>query len=524
MRVSTLRILIPALLAVLLALQPSARTPSSTLTGRVVDQNKHAYFVTGDGHRYLIDNGAAAFLKYTNYSLEILDPRHPTTDTIRFTHYRILESDQGQTVDSSVRTILSVKNRRPRIDFQVQQIGPEIRFTLYLINQGSDPIHIRFASTQKYDFVVMTPDHQTTLWRWSWGRNFQVGFNDYVLLPGTETRFTEKWAFLGSYIEDGEYVAFAELHALPHGVISEQKSIIINADQQKTIPQAYFLPMKPGNTWVYTDTATGRQLDMTITGTIRRDGQEYFVFSFFPDRPPAPGTPADSRIIRFDRANSRFVEWTPQGEVALIEADANHRLIPSETACDTRVGRFDRCLEYRVRRERKWQPLFTIVPGIGVSDSQLTEPDKPEAHLELTEVRFANNNHTDSAAADTPDTQVQVTLRRAGGYPPADSLLSLRSNGTYVLLRHGRIDQQGTLPSAELWSLIQFMEREGLFQMRDQYGKEDVDNPLEIVLNVRYGERTKQIHMRTSATDKPPLAFWKIVDRIETVIRQSGRP
>ena len=91
----------------------------------------------------------------------------------------------------------------------------------------------------------------------SGGRTFDIGFNDVVIAPNSELRFTERWDFLRSYVEDGEYIAFAEVHCLPHGMLSETRKFIVQTSRLQISMQKTFLPLETRNTWTYRREDTG---------------------------------------------------------------------------------------------------------------------------------------------------------------------------------------------------------------------------------------------------------------------------
>jgi len=502
-----------------------AASPSVTLEGNIIGQDNDVIFVTDNGRVFQMERGAAPVFKYTSFRIEILNPRYPTDEIIKFTHYRILKSDQGETIDSSVRTIMSVKNKRPYLDFRIHQQKSMIRFSLHLTNRGDAPIKLRFPSTQKFDFVVMTPDKKTTLWRWSWNQQFQVGFNDVVILSGEEVTFGEKWQFQENYIEDGEYIAFAEVHCMPHGMLSELKKIIIQEDRRRILLKDFFIPLKIGNSWTYRLQGTDHAISMEITGLFRWGGKEYFIFTFFPDSlHVADGIvegEGDSRIIRFDRATSQYLEWLPDGERPLLHTDETHRLFSSREPCTTVVGRFERCMEYCALKNKKWKHLYTFIPGIGLTTATLEDSYGKPIKLEISDFRFRNIPESESGmhqkASDRPSS-IHVTMKKTGGLPPEDVLYSLRSNGSFVVLDKGQILDQVVFSSSDLWSLVQFMDKEGLHHLKESYGDNPVDNPLTITLCVTVNGNSKQVVMQTSSDDKPPMAFWRIIDQLEDLV------
>jgi hypothetical protein len=521
---------LPYLALLLTMILPGGFAPwatAATLTGRIAGDNQAVTFISDAGQEYDIQPTAAGFLKYANYRIEILDPVHPTSDTIRFQRYRILESDDGETINSSVRTIMRVKNKRPQMELRIHQTPQKVRFSLCLSNAGDAPISLRFPSSQRYDLVVMTADQKKTLWRWSWGREFELGFNDYVIPAGEEIRFTETWEFADSYIDDGEYIAFAELHCLPHGMLSEVQRIVLQNPRSAIQFQEYCIPMKLGNSWTYRLSGNDQTVRMEITGLFHWEGKEYFIFSFFPDglrlTPDGLAGTENSRIIRFERQTSRFMEWTPEGEKPLLLVDLNHRLRESEGACKTAVGSFKHCLNYQVLVDRQWNLLYRFVPGIGLTAAEVDAGGVTPLRLEITDFRFRTSADAVSlgeSRVTTRPPEAHLTLKKHGGYPAEDILYSLKSNGTFAVLENGMLMDHGTFPVSDLWNLIQTMDDDGLFHLKDNYGDHPVENPLTIELTVQMNGSTKQVTMQTSPSDKPPLVFWKIIDNVERMIRQ----
>ncbi len=523
------RLLAACLLGGLLlsAAAPAQTAGAPPVQGKILKEEDKVWFVDTTGHRFMLEGEAGIFFKYANYRLEILNPVFPTSDSIRFTQYRILESDNGEQVESTVRQILSVKGKQPALDFQVQPRDGTFRFTLYLTNRGDAPIRLRFPSSQRFDFVVMTTDEKTTLWRWSWGRTFDIGFNDLIVGPNSEIHFDERWDYLRSYVEDGEYIAFAEVHCLPHGILSETRKFIIQSSRLQMSFQSSFLPLEEGNSWVYRRADSGESLRMAVTGTARLDGKEYRVLSAFPDarslgadgRDPE----GDSRLVRFDAPANRYVEWTPEGERALLQTDDTHRLVPTDGPCPAAGGKYDYCLELRELVDKKWEPLYTLIPGIGLSRVFIPRPDGPPAEWDMTEARLGSVPPAPRlAGAEQPaGSEFKVLLYKLGGIPPADILYSLKSDGSVVVMEHGALARQGVVPVARLWELVQAIDQDGVFQLNEKYGEDDIDDPLRIELRVEVGDRTKSVRMRTSAKDKPPLSFWNIVSRIEQFMKNT---
>ncbi len=191
-----IRLLAACCLVCLAAAQPTAGSGDgdAPLRGTIRQADDRTWLAADDGRRLLIEGDGAICFKYANCRIEVLDPLIAGDATLQFTRYRILAGDDGQALDFPPRKILNTKNRQPYTEFQFVHVGPTLRFKLYIANRGDKPLRIRFPSSQKYDFAVMTPDQQTTLWRWSWGRNFEIGFSDLILAPGQQYTYTEKWS------------------------------------------------------------------------------------------------------------------------------------------------------------------------------------------------------------------------------------------------------------------------------------------------------------------------------------------
>ncbi len=516
------------LAAALAAAAPADADGSAPLRGVIRQADERTWLAADDGRRLLIEGDGAICFKYANYRIEVLDPQIGADATLQFTHYRILAGDDGQALDFPPRKILNTKNRQPYTEFQFVHVGPTLRFTLYLANRSDKPLRVRFPSSQKYDFAVMTPDQQTTLWRWSWGRNFEIGYSDLILAPGQQYSFTEKWEYQRDYVEDGEYIAFAELHCLPHGILTDVQKFIIQTKLHQLGMQPYFFPLDLNNTWTYRAAGGGPLLKSQITGLATAGGREYYVISFFPDADclDDAGEPqlGDSRFIRWDPATAEYREWTPQGERSLLGVGGTRRLLPAEKPASTPVGQFTTCLEYRALEDRTWVLRGLIVPGLGLIRTVVPREDRPPVELELVDVALGPAARRPEAAPPpaVPGGALgdfRLLYRRTGGLPPEDFLLSLRANGTLVVLEQGAITRQAVVSAERLWALIQVMDGAGLFQLNERYGDGDLDNPLTIELGVVFDGRARQVRMRTSAKDKPPQAFWTIVNEIENLLK-----
>lgn len=536
-----------------------AENAPAPAVGRIINLNGSPGLEDAEGKRWTIEGEAAICFKYADLRVEVLDPAFTTAGSVRFSRYRILESEKGGALSAApVRQILSTRHRQPVLTLRVTQTGPELRFSMTLSNPNRTPVKLKFPSTQMYDFVVMSTDEKTTLWRWSWGASFEVGFKELEIRPRGEARWEAAWDFTRSYVQDGEYIAFGEVHCLPHGILSEVQRVVLQANKPRVVLPQYFLPLESNTAWTYrTLGASPRNQEMKITGTIRLEGKEYSVFSFFPDEKSLapdgfPQTGGNSRVIRFDRDHARFMEWTPLGEKPLLAQDGMHRFVPVEGGCRTEVGNFDRAVAFQVQRGDTWKTLLTVVPGIGIVRAAIPRPGGGELELEMISGRSASTSPSPSAPAaaassspvsaavpaaspapsagtpaaaekraeEAPLEVFTILMRKSGGFPPEESLVSLSSDGNLAVVDKGVIVRQAVLSPSTLWHVAQTLEREGFFQLSDSYGKDDITDPLVIELTGEMSGRKKHIVMRTSAEQKPPMSFWRIVDAIEYVVKR----
>lgn len=67
-----------------------------------------------------------------------------------------------------------------------------VRFVLHLTNSTNQPIRLEFPSSQRYDFVVRTPDG-AEVWRWSADQMFAQMLSEESIPPGGSREFTAPW-------------------------------------------------------------------------------------------------------------------------------------------------------------------------------------------------------------------------------------------------------------------------------------------------------------------------------------------
>jgi len=80
--------------------------------------------------------------------------------------------------------------------------------TLTLLNRGSQPVRLLFATSQRYDFVVKD-DAGNEVWRWSADQLFAQVLAEETLAPGGTLTFGETWDQRdnsGAQVAPGPYV------------------------------------------------------------------------------------------------------------------------------------------------------------------------------------------------------------------------------------------------------------------------------------------------------------------------------
>ena len=68
-----------------------------------------------------------------------------------------------------------------------------ITFTLNVRNPTDRPITLRFASGQRYDFVI-EDERGATVWRWAADRAFAQAVREQTVPPGWELNYNERFA------------------------------------------------------------------------------------------------------------------------------------------------------------------------------------------------------------------------------------------------------------------------------------------------------------------------------------------
>lgn len=70
--------------------------------------------------------------------------------------------------------------------------GDTVGFTLHISNSSNGPVHVEFATGQRYDFEVGTPAGEQ-LWKWSAARSFAAVLGTETLTPGESLEYREDW-------------------------------------------------------------------------------------------------------------------------------------------------------------------------------------------------------------------------------------------------------------------------------------------------------------------------------------------
>lgn len=89
-----------------------------------------------------------------------------------------------------------------------------VRFILHVTNTGSEPLELRFSSSQRYDFIVETPAGDR-VWRWSDDMAFLQALSRDTLAPGESWDMDAVW---DPGDRAGDYVATGVLTAGDHEV------------------------------------------------------------------------------------------------------------------------------------------------------------------------------------------------------------------------------------------------------------------------------------------------------------------
>ena len=71
--------------------------------------------------------------------------------------------------------------------------GEPVIVTMTVRNIGSDPVTLRFNSSQRYDFFARQVPSGQVVWQWSFGKYFLWVLGAETLLPGETRVLTEEW-------------------------------------------------------------------------------------------------------------------------------------------------------------------------------------------------------------------------------------------------------------------------------------------------------------------------------------------
>ncbi len=473
---------------------------SFPIVGKVVSDGGKFFFIT-QNKRYEIGMSRWDAVKYEGLTLDVEDPKI-SGDRIFFSKYRILKDASLSGLSSSFKEILSEKLKKINLDFNVYVEKNFLYFSLLVINSSQGAIKLKFPSSQEVDFVVMDSELKKTIWRWSWGKKFKVGYVNEILLPKGQLRFYARWNFEKSYIEDGEYKVFAELHALPHGFISEVKSIILKTPSTYYEIEESFIPLGVNYVWKYRGKGGGEIL-MRVTGTSEISGRKYFVVDNFPDGKNRDG----SRFIRFNPDVKNFVEYVcGVGEVPLF--GGKFKVIESEKGGVYEFLKFN---------GRGWNKKYEFKRGIGIVKAFLSGDVYRLESVDFNVGEFKKGTGENVSS----DVNYNLFLKEEGGYEKKDVYYSLWGNGTIVVMKGNRLIFQGRIRRDKFLVLIKKIFEMGFLELKDYYGKNSVPFPLVVEIGIS-GKKKKRVLVKTSKSDKPPISFWDILDLIKKFIKEES--
>jgi hypothetical protein len=91
---------------------------------------------------------------------------------------------------------------------RVHVAGDTVSFDLSVANGGDAPVTLTFATSQRYDFVVVDASG-TEVWRWSADRMFTQAISESTVPPGGVVEYHERWrtAAPGAYRVEGRLVS-----------------------------------------------------------------------------------------------------------------------------------------------------------------------------------------------------------------------------------------------------------------------------------------------------------------------------
>ena len=79
--------------------------------------------------------------------------------------------------------------------------GDEVEVSVTVNNKGPGPVELTFASSQRYDFLLLEDGEE--VWRWSRDKMFAMVLGHLLLEPGEGQTYTETWRLGG--VPRGEY-------------------------------------------------------------------------------------------------------------------------------------------------------------------------------------------------------------------------------------------------------------------------------------------------------------------------------
>jgi hypothetical protein len=92
---------------------------------------------------------------------------------------------------------------------EVKVSGDSVRLILHVTNSGVEPVRLSFPTSQRYDFVIETPEGDE-VWRWSDGMSFLQALSQETLAPGDSWDMEAVW---DPGEREGEFVATGEITA-----------------------------------------------------------------------------------------------------------------------------------------------------------------------------------------------------------------------------------------------------------------------------------------------------------------------
>ncbi len=470
---------------------------SNSLVGEI-KKIGDVYFFVSDGKKYEIGVDRWLPAKYLNTKIELKDPII-IGNRIVFEKYRIYGSN------TSYWEILSQKLKKIDFDFNVYLDKNYLYFSFIVMNRSLKPVKFKFPSSQEVDFVVMNRDLKNTIWRWSWGKKFKIGYVNEVLLPHQQLKYYARWNYVRSYVEDGEYKAFAEFHALPHGKISDVKAIIIKTVTKYFEMDEDLLPLSIGTVWRYeSENEPSKVIEMKVTGTAFFNEKKYFVVQNFLDE-NYKKLMGNSRFIRFDPNKGNFFEYLDGKEVPLFKK--RFKIVEDDK------GGYD----FLKFSGRKWILKYTFKKGIGIFSANLNGDKFILKNVNFSLVEDGNKNKNDFSCLNE-----NLFFKESGGYQKKDIFYSIWGNGSLVVIDRGKIVFQCPIDREKFYLLLKKIKDSGFFELKSFYGKDSVYYPLTIKIELK-GKENKSVTVKTSKSDKPPFTFWDVVDLIKCFVKNERK-